>query len=81
MKLLLVTLCMAWLPQLGWAQAADGDAGEEVVDTLDAAYSAMSTQACDASTMAEATSGRMMPPESRVAGPLALMRVRTPRPA
>ena len=31
--------------------------------------------------MAAATSGRMMPPESLVAGPLALISVRTPNPA
>ena len=39
----------------------------------------MSTQCCEASTIAAATSARMMPPESRVEGPLALMMVGTPR--
>jgi hypothetical protein len=44
-----------------------------------ACNTAMSTQCCEASTMASATSPRMMPPDSRVDGPLALMIVGTPR--
>ncbi len=44
-----------------------------------ACSSAMSTQCCEARAMAPATSGRMMPPESLVAGPLALTMVRTPK--
>jgi hypothetical protein len=43
-----------------------------------ASSSAMSTQAWDASIMAAATAGCMLPPETRVAGPLALMMVGTP---
>ena len=43
-----------------------------------ACNSAISTQCCDASTIASATSGRMWPPDNRVDGPLALMIVRTP---
>ena len=43
-----------------------------------ACSSAISTQCCEASTIASATSGRMMPPDRRVDGPLALMIVRTP---
>ncbi len=39
----------------------------------------MSTQCCEAATMAAATSGRMSPPDRRVAGPLALMMGVTPR--
>ena len=40
--------------------------------------SAMSTHHCDASAIAAATSGRMMPPLSRVDGPEALTIVRMP---
>ena len=39
----------------------------------------MSTQCCEASTIASTTSRRMIPPESRVDGPLALTMVGTPR--
>ena len=39
----------------------------------------MSTQWREARAMASATSGRMIPPERRVEGPLALMMVGTPR--
>ncbi len=44
-----------------------------------ACRAAMSTQCCEASTIASATSRRRMPPDSRVEGPLALMIVGTPR--
>jgi hypothetical protein len=43
-----------------------------------ACRTAMSTQWREASTIASATSGRMIPPDSRVEGPLALMMVGTP---
>ena len=43
-----------------------------------ACNSAISALCCKASAIASATSGRMMLPERRVAGPLALMMVRTP---